>query len=175
MYNNGYEARMEDLKVNLKKLDGSNFNSWKFRMELVFKKENVWDVVSEVSPEVKPENWESENSKAMAIIGLTVDDSQLSFLRNATSAHESCSNLVNFYEKGSLLSKVILLKKLYKITFDESLSVQQHIINVVSLIDRLSAMGENIAGNMSLLFCYPAYPKVMIPLSCPSKLVRKKI
>ena len=159
MFNIGYEPRMEDLKVNLKKLDGSNFDSWKFRMELVLKKENVWDVVSEVPPEVKPENWESKNSKAMAIIGLTVDDSQLSFLRKATSAHESWSNLVNFYEKGSLFSKVILLKKLCKITFDESLSMQQHIINVVSLIDRLNAMGENIAGNMSVAFLLSSLPE----------------
>src|SRR5688572_26736591 len=74
---------MDSTTARINKFDGTNFHTWKFKMQMVLEERELWDVVS---GEVKLEHCQTESDqamyrkksrKAMAIICLAMEDSQL--------------------------------------------------------------------------------------------------
>src|SRR5689334_13148730 len=81
--------------ARINKFDGTNFHTWKFKMQMVLEDRELWEVVC---GEVKLEHCVSENDqvvyrkksrKALAIICLAMEDSQLPLVRSATGAHDA--------------------------------------------------------------------------------------
>ena len=79
-----------DLK-SLTRLNADNYQTWKFRMEMLLIKNGLWDVVrSNATPDESGRaEWKRQDDKARAIICLSVDDTQLVHVRKAKTAKES--------------------------------------------------------------------------------------
>lgn len=60
-----------------KKLDNSNYQFWKYKMELVLIKDQVYDVVNEDAPANQSAAWKRKDDKARALIGLQVEDNDI--------------------------------------------------------------------------------------------------
>lgn len=78
------------------------------------------------------------------LIGLSIEDNQLNFVRKAKSAKEAWDNLKNHHEKSTLTSKVQLMKKICSLKYDESSKIENHIEEMITLFDKLEALGEKI-------------------------------
>ena len=55
------------------------------------------------------DTYKRKSRKAMAIICLAMEDSQLPLVRSASGAHDAWSRLEGYFEKKSLANKLFLL------------------------------------------------------------------
>lgn len=142
-------------QYNITKLNGSNYQIWKYKVELLLLKEELWSVVSEEPASEQNQEWKNKDGKARATIGLLLEDSQVIHIRNCKTAREAWQTLKSQYEKPTLTNKVFLLKRLCRMTLAENADMSNHISTIVNLIDQLTALGENIAENLqvALLLC----------------------
>ena len=81
----------------INKFDGTNLHTWKFKTQMVLEERELWEIVS---GEIKLEHCQAENDqavyrkksrKALAIICLALEDSQLPSVRSASGAHDAWS------------------------------------------------------------------------------------
>ena len=104
---------MADSTVSrITKLNNQNYQTWKFKIELLMTKEDLWDTISEDQPNHTTTAWQLKDRKARATIGLLVEDNQLNLIRKLTTAKETWDALKKYHEKSTLSNKVNLLKKL---------------------------------------------------------------
>lgn len=151
---------MSDLtRVNFEKLNGNNFSVWKFKMELLLIKEELWDVISEDVPVEQDATWKKRNGKAKAFIGLMVEDNQLGHVKKAKNAKEAWNNIVEYHEKGTLSSKVYLLRKICDTKLRPSGNMEEHILEILKLVEQLEAMGESLAEHLVVAMILSSLPE----------------
>lgn len=71
-------------KTTFTKLNGKNFFSWKFKMEMVLSDMDLWSCIKEAVPTADTMTTENKkkNRKAMEQISLCVEDEQLIHIRS---------------------------------------------------------------------------------------------
>lgn len=98
------------------KLNRTNYQNWKFNVRLLLIKEGLWNVVEDAIPaaDAKTNDWKLKDGKAQAVIGLSVDTSQVNIIKNLSHAKQYWDALKEAHEKPNLSNKVFLYKKLWK-------------------------------------------------------------
>lgn len=134
---------MEEHRTAMLMLNGTNYQVWKFKTELLLVKEGLWDTVSEEVPATKSEDWKKLDGRAKATIGLLVENSQVIHIKNLGHAHEYWESLKAIHEKASLGNIVILYKKLWK-SHILNKSMESHIMEVMCVVDELRSLGETV-------------------------------
>lgn len=135
-------------KFFVDKLTNDNYDTWKYRMELLLMKNKVWSVIRDAAPAPVTEAWTEKDEEARALIGLSVDDNQLSHIRNQNTAKAAWEALKNYHQKATLSSKVFLLKRICRMTVTEDGDVETHISQMQDLVNRLIGLGEILKDNM---------------------------
>src|SRR5512145_3349195 len=139
--------------ARINKFDGTNFHTWKFKMQMVLEDRELWEVVC---GEVKLEHCVSENDqvvyrkksrKALAIICLAMEDSQLPLVRSATGAHDAWSKLESHFEKKSLANKLFLRRRFFTTMMEEGDDVLAHINKLKTLAEQLDAVGAPVSDD----------------------------
>ena len=137
--------------ARINKFSGTNFHTWKFKMQMVLEERDLWDVVS---GEVKLEHCTSnldqatfkrKSRKALAIICLAMEDSQLPLVRSAKDAHDAWSRLEGHYEKKSLANKLFLRRRFFTTMMGEGDDVLEHINRLKTLAEQLDAVGAPVS------------------------------
>lgn len=144
-----------DQKFTVEKLNDTNYQIWKFRLEMLLTKDDLWHVVEKGKPDKINNDWEKKNRHAMAVISLSVDDNHLMQIKNDKTAHDMWNSLSNIYERKTLTSKLYVLRKLYKIRYTEHQSMREHINQMMTLVDQLRGIGEELSDShkAALLLC----------------------
>ncbi|KAF1318445.1 Integrase catalytic core protein, partial [Globisporangium splendens] len=133
------------------KFDGTNFHTWKFKMQMVLEERELWEVVS---GEIKLEHCQTESDqavyrkksrKALAIICLALEDSQLPLVRSASGAHDAWSKLEAHFEKKSLANKLSLRRRFFTAMMEDGNDVLQHINKLKTLAEQLDAVGAPVS------------------------------
>uniref|UniRef100_A0AAV1TJH6 DUF4219 domain-containing protein n=1 Tax=Peronospora matthiolae TaxID=2874970 RepID=A0AAV1TJH6_9STRA len=106
---------MDASSLRISKFDGTNFHAWKFKMQMVLEERDLWEVVS------------GESRKAMAVICLAMEDSQLPLVRSASGACDAWSRLEDHFEKKSLANKLFLRRRFFTTMMEEGDDVLEHI------------------------------------------------
>jgi len=140
----------DNVKTTIVKLNNENYFTWKFRMELLLIKEEVWKVVSEPGPVLANDRsnqsavdaWKKSDDQARATIGLLVEDNQLNHIRSETTAKQMWDSLKDYHEKSTLSNKVILMRRICGSRMEEDGDMEQHIDEMTGLFQRLVALGE---------------------------------
>lgn len=148
-----------DSRTYVEKLDGTNYNIWKFKTELILIKEGIWNVIKNERPENPDEKWLANDDKARATIGLLLENDQLLHIRNASSAKESWEVLKDYYEKPSLTNKIFLYKKLFRTTMPENSDLKKHLNSITEIVQQLAALGKKLEDDLivaCILFSLPA-------------------
>ena len=114
-------AESSRLRVLVEKLNGENYEIWKYKMELLLIKDKLWSVVTseppeETEPEAIKKAWTEKDNEARATIELLVEDNQLVHIRNARSAKGAWTTLQGYHQKATLSSKIFLLKRICRLT-----------------------------------------------------------
>ena len=88
-------AAMDSSSLRISKFDGTNSHAWKFKIQMVLEEQDLWKVVS---GKVKAEHcttaldqatFKRKSRKAMAVICLSMEDSQLPLVRSASGAFDA--------------------------------------------------------------------------------------
>uniref|UniRef100_A0AAV1V1L6 Uncharacterized protein n=1 Tax=Peronospora matthiolae TaxID=2874970 RepID=A0AAV1V1L6_9STRA len=137
--------------ARINKFAGTNFHTWKVKMQLVLDERDLWDVVS---GEVKLEHcvsildqatFKRKSRKALATICLAVEDSQLLLVRSAENAYDAWSRLEGHYEKKSLEYKLFLRRRFFTTLMGEGDDVLKHINKLKTLAEQLDAVGAPVS------------------------------
>lgn len=155
---------MSDVKVMMERLNNCNWASWKFRMELMLVKEGLWAVVSEPKPDDAGTSWSTKDASARAMIGLALDDCQLSHVIDVSTANEMWLRLKGYHERGSLCNKIHVLRKLCSLRLAEEGDMSKHLTEVANLVHRLQGMGEKLGEHWIVAILLSSLPETYNPL-----------
>lgn len=136
---------MDFLKASFTKLNGENYSLWKYKLELILKREKLWKYIIEAVPKEPSDDWNKCNDEATAIIGLSVEDSQLFLIKKAKSAREAWEILKSHHEKDTLGSSVRLMRKICGLRFSNEGDITKHIMEMKLLFEKLEALGEQFS------------------------------
>ncbi|KAG3121794.1 hypothetical protein PI126_g24418 [Phytophthora idaei] len=137
--------------ARINKFDGTNFHTWKFKMQMVLEERELWEVTS---GEVKLEHcmtaadqalFRKKSPKALAMICLAMEDLQLPLDRSAKDAHDAWSRLEGHFEKKSLANKLFLRRRFFTTMMEEGDDVLEHINKIKTLAEQLDAVGAPVS------------------------------
>lgn len=130
-------AMAEAVKFNVAKLGNGNYPSWKFRMEMLLVREELFYVICDPRDDPVTEAWTKDDRKARATLGLCVEESQFGLIKGKATAKEMWESLQEYHEKHSVSSRVLLLKKLCSKNLQENGDMEAHLQDIEVMFDRL--------------------------------------
>ncbi|CEG41939.1 copia proteinlike [Plasmopara halstedii] len=132
--------------ARINEFDGTNFHTWKFKVQMVLEEQGLWVVVcGEIKLEqcvtsLDRSTYKRKSRKAMAIICLAMEDSQLPLARSASGAHDAWSRLKGRFEKKSLAIKLFLCRRFLTVKMEEGEDVLERISKIKTLAEQLDAI-----------------------------------
>ena len=147
-------------RVTINKLNNDNYETWKFKMELLLIKEGLQNSASKETP-IQLDQSNSINLEKPR----RTSESDDKVARRRRTAHEAktvkqmWNALQNYYRKGSLSDKVFILKKLCNMKLAENVNMEEHIQKISAVNDKLKTAGEEIKENLFIarLLCRQHY------------------
>jgi len=150
---------MADSRFSIVKLNNGNYQIWKYKVELLLIKDELWHTVSEIKLDNPDEKWLKADRQAKATIGLLVEDDQLRHIRDAVSAREAWHTLKSYHQKASLTNQVYLLKRLCNMRLEESGDMEAHINRTLNMVDELAALGEVLKEKLIIAMLLASLPE----------------
>ncbi|KAF5315192.1 hypothetical protein D9619_006932 [Psilocybe cf. subviscida] len=136
------------LLMNVTRLDGQNYHDWKFAIEMVMRNQKCWDVVSGVTkkPDDKTElvEWEKKASDGLTIIGLCVQPTQYTYIRDAKDGSQAWTKLKDAYEKNTRSTRINLKRQFYNFEHDTNNPMINYVNGITDLAARLKAIGVTL-------------------------------
>jgi hypothetical protein len=137
------------------KLDGSNFINWKFKMQTFMEGYGVWNITK--GTELKPDaaagatiaqiqDWEKRKNKAKVLLRMSVKDSIIPHIRDATTFVAACTTLKAMYETSNTNRILFLKTKLLGIKMDGNESVSSFLGRIKEVKDKLVNIGETVSN-----------------------------
>lgn len=130
-------------KLQFSKLNGSNYQTWKFKMELLLIDKDLWDIISEARPAIPDADWLKREGKARARIGLMVEDNQLCHIRKEATAAGAWNALKTYHEKSTLTNKIFLLKRICRMQMSTNGNMEEHVNSMLDLVNQLKYWEKN--------------------------------
>lgn len=136
---------------HIAKLDGKNYQAWKFQMTAILKAYGIFDLVTGTrgkpaeTDEAGVKAWQKENAKAMFLISTSVDDNQIQNLLVCDTAHGMWKKLSFIHEQRSEASKLTLTQRFHEYRMSACDSVVSHIAKVENLALQLRDVGETVS------------------------------
>uniref|UniRef100_A0A5S6QB34 DUF4219 domain-containing protein n=1 Tax=Trichuris muris TaxID=70415 RepID=A0A5S6QB34_TRIMR len=141
-------------KDSITLLNGGNYIYWRTKVKAILIRDDLWDIVNGVKPEAPTAAWQKQNNKAMALITLSIEDSQLLHIANCDTAFEMWEKLQKQFARSSFGSQLYLRRKLYGIRFTSG-SMQNHINSLLEVVELLKGAGTEITTGelVAVLLC----------------------
>ena len=116
-------------RIEIKKINGHNFELWKLKMEDLLVDREQWIVVD---PGMKPtatsqEDWDKLERRVRSTIRLCLSDSVLLNVSSEDSGVNLWEKIGSLYQSKSLVNKLFLQKKLFHLKMDENDTVTGHL------------------------------------------------
>ena len=142
-----------DDKLPITKLDGTNYSIWKFRIK--------WYLIHKecrraIEPGTEVSN--ATDQKALAIIGLCIQDEQIVHIQHAETAKTAWDALKNVYEDAGTASKIVLQDELMTEKLQPGSSVREHIGKLRSIVAKLSTIGVTISDEQYIIILLRSLP-----------------
>ena len=93
-------------RIAIAKLNNENYQTWKFKAELLLIRDDPWSVVDDEQPDPVTAEWRGKDRKARATICLLLEDSQLHIVQREPTAKAAWTTLKRYREKSTLSSKI---------------------------------------------------------------------
>ena len=156
------------------KLNGTNYQSWKFNVRCLLMAKGLWGYVRSNNPLVKPELKELgegvtaadvanskallneyllEADKAYSIIALSVEPSLQVHVSSQNTARDAWDALKTQFEFVSVTQCVRLMRRFYAAKMEENGDLMKHITEMVSLAEQLKDMHEEVTSKRFAIIC----------------------
>src|SRR5215469_590900 len=139
---------MATAPLQIEKLDGSNYHSWKYNMKMVLIERDLWDYVNE--PPVAPTDpaelakYKTKLNKALALVSLFIATEQQVHIRETETPKDAWLILQNIYEPKSRPRVMQLMKQFSSLKMDEDEQMIHYLNNVKRIADCLKEAGKPI-------------------------------
>lgn len=142
---------MEILGRGITMFDGSDFQTWKFKVKQPLMAHGLEDLVD--GTRIRPTGgaadaavkvWVKDNSKAMSLISTAIERKQLRGLITCSIARDMWMTLTGIYEQKSASSRLLLLQRYHEYRMKSQDSVIQHVSKVQNLASQLKDAGQDI-------------------------------
>ena len=131
-------------KWSIEKLNGSNWNTWKFQMKHLLLAKGLWSLVdgsevlaTEASVAVVA-LCQSRLQKVFSTIVLAIDSSQLYLVTSCEEPKQAWNALKKHSERETLANKLLLKKQYFRSEMKEGTSVDKHLRVIVHKIQTLA-------------------------------------
>jgi hypothetical protein len=103
--------------ANIEKLNENNYELWKVQMKSVLIFNDMWGYVdgTEVKPEADAQDWTKKDSKALALINLSISHSQLNHVKKTATSKQAWDGLKAVFESRGPVRKAVLYKQLLRL------------------------------------------------------------
>ena len=146
------------MRTVVQKLNGDNYSIWSQKMELLLIREDLWDVVKENAPTPIDTAWAKKDDRARATIGLLIKDNQLVHIQDAESAKAAWTKLKEHHQKASLSNVIHLYKRVFKLRLPEGGDMEEHVSELLTLINKLTALGEVLKDKLKASLLLSSLP-----------------
>jgi hypothetical protein len=120
-------SNVNSLIASTPKLNGDNYHDWKFNLTMILRRSRAWPVVSGAlsRPVVSDEStasedefaalleWERHSEEGLTTIGLSIDQSQVPYIRDCTTGPEAWTALMTIHERNGRAARIGLKRQLY--------------------------------------------------------------
>lgn len=131
-------------KFAIVKLNNTNYFVWKFKMQLLLTKEDMWETITGNPSDPMTDAWKKKDSFAYATIGLNVEDEQLVLIRNTNTAKTAWNALKTYHEKNNANSLVRLTKRFMNMKLEEGADLEIHIARIAEAFQQLHDIGKEL-------------------------------
>jgi len=146
---------------NIEKLTESNYELWKVQMKSILVYNDLWQYVD--GTEIKsPENahdWIKKDSKALALINLSISHSQLNHVKKAETAKGAWDCLKGIFESKGPVRKATLYKQLLRMEMKSNLSIAQHVNEFTNKAGQLEEAGIEIPEELLSIMLLNSLPQ----------------
>ena len=140
------------------RLNHQNYQTWKTRMEMLLKREELWFVIGEARPATVDSAWTKADEKCLATVVLYIEDSQLNLVKDSVSAKEVWDKLKDYHQKATMTSRVSLLKKICSHNMAEGGDMEAHLLELEELFDRLACAGQAMENSLKIAMIHRSLP-----------------
>lgn len=137
---------------NISKFNGTNFQGWKFQVNMLFIAHGIRDVVdgTRIIPvgearEEARKQWIKDNARAMFSISSSIEYEQLEALIVCGTAKEMWDKLSRIHEQKSASTKLLLTQKFHEYRMYPGDSIVHHIAKVQNMAAQLLDVGEPVS------------------------------
>ena len=162
------------------KLNGENYQSWKFNMKCLLMERGLWGYVRKDNPLVKPvikiegegisasdvaqsrvllQDHELKADKAYSHIALSVERDLQVHVSSQSTAREAWEALQNHFEFVSVTQIVRLTRRFYAAKMDEKGDIMKHITEMTSLAEQLREMKEEVSNKKFAIVMLGSLPE----------------
>lgn len=153
-----FKITMDGGKFSVEKLRSGGYETWRFKVEMLLVRENLWKYVSEAAPNPLTDAWKEGDAKARATIALLVDDCQHPLIRDSKTAQSTWDNIKNHHQKTTMTTKVSLLKKLCRAEYNENGDMEGHLFKMEELFSSLANAGQELDANLKVAMVLKSMP-----------------
>ena len=156
------------------KLDKNNFHAWKFRMTNFLMGKGCWEYIEgdQVAPPQIPEanatpaelksvkDWNQGARKVMYWLSVSVQDSMIGHIQDATTPKQAWDRLVSFDTTNTKARKLQLKNELNTVK-KENLSINDYTLKIKGICESLASIGVTVEDDDKVEVCLrgltPAY------------------
>lgn len=136
--------------------EGSNFQTWKYRVEMILDVRGLWDIVGGMSttapdPNADPAGhaeWLLKDKEARAQITLTLKDEPLSGVLHATTAAQVWTKLCQRYEGKGKQTIAYLIGELFRGTLSDDSPMESQLNSMRQKAHILKSLGQPLDDSL---------------------------
>lgn len=132
------------------KLGDRNYVPWSYKMKLLLEKEEVWKIIVDDVPAEPDAAWKKNNAKAMSTIANGVQDSQVKYISNATTAKGVWEALRTKHQHVSLGNRIRIMKNLFRTVLKDGDSMRKHLDKLREWFEELNTIGAPLDESVKM-------------------------
>lgn len=142
---------MDGNKFTIEKLSNTNFESWKFNVQMLLIRDELWKYVEDAAPNPETDAWKKGDQKTRATIALLVGANQRRLIQKCTTAKQTWEALVSHHQKSSITSVLAMLRRVINMQYTEGDDLERHLIEMENLFERIANAGYELPAKITML------------------------
>jgi hypothetical protein len=124
----------------MEKLNHDNYRAWAFKMKAILMEKDVWNSVVEPEPEQVTAEWTQMSISALCTIALSVENSQIPYLRRCNTAKEAWEALKNLHISKTPAAQMRVMRQLLSTKLPKDGSMTKHLEMMMDRLDEWEEM-----------------------------------
>lgn len=144
--------------ANIEKLIETNYELWKVQMKSILVFNDLWKYTEGTESAADAQEWIRKDSKALALINLSITHSQLNHVKKATTSKEAWDGLKAVFESRGPVRKAALYKQLQRMEKKPNITMTQYVTEFTRKAEQLEEAGIEIPNELLSIMLLGSLP-----------------